>query len=90
METGKTSLRMGWACIALLAVPANGIAQPAGGGAVVVTSQGDARETNRAMLDALLKRRSAVVQSPGGADSKRAALAFLDRQIAKVRSDLAN
>ncbi|MEA2998976.1 MAG: hypothetical protein QOK17_809 [Sphingomonadales bacterium] len=46
------------------------------------------RATNEKMLEVLLARRAAVVSSNGNAEGKRAALDFLDRQIAKVRAEL--
>ncbi len=89
METGRI-LRTALASAALLAIPATGGAQPADNGARTGASGNEmpAREIDRAMLDDLLKRRAAVVQSAAAAESKRAALDFLDRQIAKVRSHL--
>jgi hypothetical protein len=47
------------------------------------------RNTNQAMLDALLARRADVARSAGNAESRHSALKFLDRQIAGVRSRLA-
>jgi hypothetical protein len=91
VETGKTLLRTASAFAALFAIPAMGIAQHADNGAKASASENEmpAREIGRAMLDDLLKRRTAVAQSAASGESKRAALEFLDRQIANVRSGLA-
>jgi hypothetical protein len=45
------------------------------------------RATNEALLKALLQRRAEIAQSTREGD-KSHALAFLDRQIAKVRKDM--
>ena len=61
--------------------------QSAQGGASAVQTRD--RNTNQAMLDALLQRRADVARSASNAESRRSALQFLDREIAKVKSRLA-
>jgi hypothetical protein len=74
---------------ALAAVAALGIHAPAlAQRQVESASASDARSqaTNRMLLEALLKRRAEVAQSANGAQDNRAALDFLDRRIAEIRS----
>ena len=76
------------AAIAMLAVPVCGaIAQEAAGQSAPEETAARERNTDRAILTTLAERRAVVAQredSPG----KRAALQFLDRQIADLRSRL--
>jgi hypothetical protein len=46
------------------------------------------RDTNEALLAALIERRTVVVASPGSLESKRHALDFLDTRIARLRGKL--
>ncbi len=46
------------------------------------------RDTNQALLAALLNRRAALIDAPGSAESKREALSFLDGRIEQVRRRL--
>jgi hypothetical protein len=46
------------------------------------------RASDEKLLEALVKRRAEVASSATAPESKRAALDFLDRQIAKVRAGL--
>ena len=73
--TGATAL------LAFLAVPA--AAEPAGEAAK--RAQAEERATNSALLAALLKRRAELIEA-GGAKSNSAALEFLDKRIAQLKS----
>jgi hypothetical protein len=87
MASGKKLLAASLAGIAMLASPASVLAQQTAGDAQA-GSEMNARETNRAMLAALQKKRDEVARSTNDMQGRRAALAFLDSQIAKVRNDL--
>ena len=88
MTIGKGLPAAAMACVAGLGMQAAGLAQPETAGVEAKASEKKAAE-NRAILDALLKRRALVAQLPGGVEDKRYALDFLDGEIAKVRSAIA-
>ena len=79
-------------CIASLGIPATGSAQE---NAEPATADGPAadmhsQQADRALLEALVRRRAEVARSAYDAESKRAALDFLDRRIAEARSRIRN
>ena len=74
------------AALALLAAQAPGLACPPAGNADTAQAARDAA-TNRAVLERLVQRRAEIVRA-GPAQTNKEALAFLDRQIAKVKSEL--
>jgi uncharacterized membrane protein len=84
--TGKAFLATALAWGAVMAIGSPASARPANAPAADTKAQD--RATNEKMLAALLQRRADVVAAPGTAESKRDALAFLDRQIARVRAEL--
>jgi hypothetical protein len=86
LVTGKAFLTLALAFGAAAAIGTPVSAQ--GAGAPADGTKAQDRATNEKMLAALLQRRSALVAAPGTAESKRDALAFLDRQIARVRAEL--
>ena len=73
-----------------LAVQAPALAQPQGAPAAGAESAAQAREraTNESLLAALLQRRAEMTGSAIAQDDKRAALDWLDKRIAEVRSRL--
>ena len=89
MAIAKLLLAGALTCITALGIHAPIFAQQTDAKAEAnATSEGAERATDTALLDALLKRRALVVQSAGTAESKRAALEFLDSRIAKLRRQL--
>ncbi|MEA3061677.1 MAG: hypothetical protein QOJ94_1458 [Sphingomonadales bacterium] len=74
------------ACGAAAAGAAPPSAQP--GNMAAADTKAQDRAVNEKMLAALLQRRSEIVAGPADAESKRAALEFVDRQIARVRAEL--
>lgn len=88
MAPVKVLLGAALTCLAALGAHAPGLAQQN-----IENVEGDAsgremrsRATDSALREALLKRRAEVDQSASAAESKRAALDFLDRRIAEVSS----
>jgi DNA-binding transcriptional regulator YdaS (Cro superfamily) len=73
-------------CVGALGINAPGLAQLNSGNVKGDAAGADmrSRATDSALLDALLKRRAEVAQSAGAAQSKRAALDFLDRRLAEL------
>jgi hypothetical protein len=86
-------MRFAWhiilsATVALLAVPLCGaVAQKAAGQSSPEETAARERNTDRAMLTALAERRAVVAQREDSS-GKRAALQYLDRQIADLKSRL--
>jgi hypothetical protein len=87
MAKGKMLSAVLLVAIAALLGPEPALAQQTAGDAQA-GSEMNARATNRAMLAALQKRRDQVARSTNNRQGRRAALQFLDSQIAKVRNDL--
>jgi len=86
LVTGKAFLVAATAFgVAMSGAPA--LAQPAK--AVAVDAKARDRATNQKILANLLQRRAEIVATPGHFEAKRSALRFLDRQIARVKADLA-
>jgi hypothetical protein len=84
---GKAWFGIALACA--LAVPAAAPAcSPDGRSKAEIAAREKA--TNRALLEALLQRRSEIARSAQSAQSKRHALSFLDGRIAEVRRRMAD
>jgi hypothetical protein len=90
VRKGKLLLGAALICTSALGIQAPGSAQQKTGTLAENASGSEMsdRATNRALLDALVKKRAEVAQSAREGDGKRYALEFLDRQIAKVRRDI--
>lgn len=84
--TGKAFLAAATALgVAMSGAPA--LAQPAK--APAADTKARDRATNQKILANLLQRRAEITATPGHFEGKRSALRFLDRQIARVKADLA-
>ena len=76
------------ACMAGLGFHVPGSAQQKSETVEVVATDAEMRErnTNKALLQALLARRAEIARTESAAQDRRAALEFLERRIAQVRS----
>ena len=92
MLTGKVLLGAALTCIASLGIHATGSAQENAGTATADAAGADMRslQADRALLEALVRRRAEVARSAYDPESKRAALDFLDRRIAEARGRIRN
>ena len=83
MGTRKAMLATALACS--IALPGAALAHLEGRDAKAEAAARD-QATNRAMLDALLKRRAEIERSAATEESRRHAIEFLDIRIAQLRS----
>ena len=74
-------------CLVAFALDAPIAAQPSDA-STAAAIRARTRETNKSLLDALLARRAELERMAATAEEKRAALRFLDKRIAQVRSQI--
>ena len=92
MATAKLLLGAALTCLGAFGIQAPAAAQQDNEDVQAAASVAEtrARATERALLEALLKRREEIAQIANGTEAQRAALDFLDRRIAEVRSRTGN
>lgn len=89
VRTAKRAWGGAWGRLLAIGIPGQGPAQaecPSTETAAEIGAR--VRETNRSLLQALIARRAEVEQMDVAAEQKRVALEFLDRRIAKVKSQI--
>jgi hypothetical protein len=90
VSTFKLLLAAALTCLGAVAIQAPAAAQQNSEDvrAAAAAREARARAADRALLEALLKRRDELAHAANGPDGQRAALDFLDRRIAEVRRRL--